>query len=301
MNTREMALHLGALVGLSGLLTSGGWLRVAVAPQMQAPVALTRADRERLERTASASLFGELRGGMADYLWMKAERLLHNGVETRALTDAEKQDARRWHSQEAHGQETPVARNEEEETTVVPNREADHRGILGDLERQIKPYMDMRNHTHRDPGDTAALFRMMTWANPHFIPGWVVGANVLAEDLKRPKDALTFLREGVVQNPDSLELQAEIGRYLLYKYHDAPGAEKCFRQAIALGAAQRSMPEDQTEAWENAHRWLVIQYHNLGRQREAREIALLATRRFPQSGYFRKALQRSEAGEQKAS
>ena len=92
-----------------------------------------------------------------------------------------------------------------------------------------------------------------------------------------------------------------IGRYLLYRYHDGPGAEKCFRLAIALGAAQRSLPDEQSEAWENAHRWLVIQYHNLGRQREAREIALLAVRRFPQSGYFRRALQRNEEGEQRPS
>src|SRR5437588_8490414 len=151
---------------------------------------------------------------------MKADRLIHNGVEMRALTASELRGKHRWHASEAQGQGTPVARHEEGETTVVPNRDADHRGVLGDLERQIKPYMDMRHHRHRDPGETAALFRLMTWASPSFVQGWVVGANVLAENLNRPKEAMKFLREGAEKNPRSLLIQVEIGRYLLYRYHD---------------------------------------------------------------------------------
>jgi tetratricopeptide (TPR) repeat protein len=232
---------------------------------------------------------------------MKAERLVHSGVETRALTASEQRSKERWHSSEAKGESTRVARHEEGETTVVPNRAADHRGILGDLERQIKPYMDMRSHHHRDPGETAALFRLMTWANPRFIPGWIVGANVLAENLQRPKDALKFLEEGEKKNPDSLEVQAEIGRYLVYNFHDNAAAEQYFRRAIALGAGQRMLPEEESEAWENAHRWLVIEYGRLGRRREAREIAQLAIHRFPESGYFRRALLKNEGKDQKPS
>src|SRR5438067_7097632 len=87
-----------AMAGAMGMLAFGGWLRGVVAPQMSAPAALSRGDQERLEHSVSASLFGELRGGLADYLWMKADRLLHNGVEMRALTVSEKQDGRRFHA-----------------------------------------------------------------------------------------------------------------------------------------------------------------------------------------------------------
>jgi tetratricopeptide (TPR) repeat protein len=285
----------GAALLAAGLVLTGGWLRAAVTPQMDAPQALSDIDQEHLETAAPASLFGEVRGSVADYLWMKADRIIHNGVEMRALTLSERRQRERWRSSQAPGQETAVARHEAGETTVVPNREADHRGILGDLEREIKPYMDMRHHRHRDPGETAALFRLMTWANPRFVQAWVVGANVLAENLNRPKEAVKFLREGAEKNPDNLQIQVEIGRYLLYKYHDGPTAEQYFRRAIALGTVRPSLPPEEAEAWENAHRWLMIQYHAAGRHREAQAIAHLAIRRFPQAGYFLNALRRDEA------
>jgi tetratricopeptide (TPR) repeat protein len=301
MNTRDLTQRIGTLALVLGLLALGGRLRAAVTPQMDAPQALTDADRDRLEHVASASLLGELRGSFADYLWMKADRLVHNGVEMRALTNSELRSHQRWRASQAKGQETPVARHEEGETTVVPNSGADHRGILGDLERQIKPYMDMRHHHHRDPGETAALFRLMTWTNPHFVPGWVVGANILAENLKRPKEAINFLKEGADKNPESLEIQVEIGRYLLWRYHDGPSAEHYFRQAIRLGTTRHNMSDDEEEAWENAYRWLFIQYHALGRHREAQEIARSAMHRFPQTLYFRGALERDAAEAQRHS
>jgi tetratricopeptide (TPR) repeat protein len=290
-----------AVVGAVGMLAAGGWLRCIVMPEMELTQGPGWSDLEPLEESASASLLGELRGSFADYLWMKADRLVHNGVELRALTTSEKGDSRRWQANEAAGQATPVARHEEEGTTVVPNEQADHRGILGDLEREIKPFMDMRSHTHRDPGESAALFRLMTWANPHFIPGWVVGANVLAENMRDPKRALAFLNEGVEKNPDSVEIHTEVGRYLLYTFKDVPAAERHFRKAIRLGARQPKLRPDEAEAWETAHRWLVIQYNDAGRRREAKEMALTAIRRFPESLYFQRALQRAEKGEKRGS
>jgi tetratricopeptide (TPR) repeat protein len=301
MNAQRLSQTIGGLAGIGCLLALGGGVRHAVTPTLGSTPAPRMADLESLEHSPSASLLGELRSGFADYLWIKAERLVHSGVETRAMTAAELRSSNRWHSSVAPGQATAVARQEEGETTVVPNREADHRGILGDLERQIKPYLDMRSHHHREPGETAALFRLMTWANPRFIPAWIVGANVLAENLHRPKEALKFLAEAEAKNPESLAVQAELGRYLVYTFHDTTTAERHFRRAIELGARQAKIPEEESDAWENAHRWLVIEYGRLGRHREAREIAALAIHRFPQSIYFRRALQKNEGKDQRPS
>lgn len=297
MRTQPVMNRITAVAGAVCLLAAGGWLRGVVTPAVEVSQAPGWSDMARIDESASASLLGELRGGFADYLWMKADRLVHNGVELRALTEAEKRDARRWQATEAAGQETPVARHEDEGTTVVPNHEADHRGFLGKLEREIKPFMDMRSHTHRDPGETAALFRLMTWADPRFIPGWVVGANVLAENMGERDKALAFLKEGVAKNPDSVEIHTELGRYLLYTFKDAPAAEREFRHAIRLGERHGKMREDEAEAWETAHRWLVIQYNHAGRSQEAKEMALIAMRRFPESPYFQRALERAEKGE----
>jgi hypothetical protein len=293
---QDAALASTIALGICGLLVLGGAVRQRVEPAMRGPQALTRADRERMEHTASASLFGELRGGLADYLWIKADRLLHNGVEMRALTDGEQQDPRRWRVEHVHDEGAHAEHlHEAGMTTVVPNRAADRRGILGDLERQIHPYVDIREHRHRDEGDTAALFRLMTWANPNFIEGWVVGADVLAGALHRPKEALAFLKEGETQNPDSIEIQTEVGRYLLYRFHDGVSAEQHFRRAIALGEAGGGLSDDEKDAWETAHRWLFIRCQRALRHSEAIAIARTAIHRFPDSLYFRKALKRELA------
>jgi hypothetical protein len=232
---------------------------------------------------------------MADYLWLKADRLMHNGVEMRSLTQSEQNDGRRWRVERAHDGDDHGEHLHEQEvgkTTVIPNRAADRRGILGDLERHIKPFMDIRAHRHRDPSDTAALFRLMTWANPHFIQAWVVGADVLAGSMGRLKEAVAFLKEGEAQNPESVEIQTELGRYLFYHFHDGATAERHFLRALSLGAARPSRTAEETDAWEQAHRWLVIRCHRDGRRRKAQAIARLALRRFPQSGWFRRALER---------
>jgi hypothetical protein len=244
---------------------------------------------------ASGSLFGELRGGLADYLWLKADRILHDGVDMRGLTRAEQRNDRRWRASHAAGEDAGNRSHVSGETTVVPNREADRRGILGELERQVKPYTDMRHHHHRDTRDTMSFFRLMTWANPHFIPGWVVGANILMGACGRPKEALAFLSEGEKQNPESLEIQEEIGRYLMYRFHDWDGAEQRFQRAVALGAAKGTLTADEQQGWEDAHRWLFIRYHRSGRRREARAIALVGAQRFRDSGYFQRALLRKDA------
>src|SRR5262249_38567883 len=127
-----------------------------------------------------------------------------------------------------------------------------------------------------------------------FVPGWVVGADVLAGTMRRPQEAVAFLREGAAQNPDSIEIQTELGRYLLTRYHDGRSAEQHFLRAIALGAARKALSEDETEAWENAHRWLVIEYWRAERWRDARDLAAISAHRFPQTLYFRRVLKRRE-------
>jgi hypothetical protein len=295
------ARSLAAAAGAVCLLAMGVWARSVAAPHLTAPSALGHADQDRLDQSASGSLFGELRGGLADYLWLKADRILHNGVDMRGLTRAEQHDSRHWRASNAAGEDTGNRSHAVGETTVVPNRQADRRGILGEIERHVKPYMDMRHHHHRDAADTMSLFRLMTWANPHFIPGWVVGANILMGACRRPEEALAFLREGEKQNPESLEIQEEIGRYLMYRFHAPAAAEQRFRRAIALGAARETLTADERQGWEDAHRWLFIRYHLAGRRREAREIARIAVQRFPDSGYFQRALQRREIAGRQAS
>src|SRR5205807_6697150 len=113
------ARWLGGAIGAAALLSVGGWARMIAAPYLRSPEALSRADQERLDKASSASLFGELRGGFGDYLWLKADRILHSGVDMRGLTAAEERDHLRWHASHAKGEEARGNRAHAAETTVV--------------------------------------------------------------------------------------------------------------------------------------------------------------------------------------
>ena len=40
-------------------------------------------------------------------------------------------------------------------------------------------YQAMANHKHNDPTAAMPMFRLMTWLDPTFVPGWTTGANIL--------------------------------------------------------------------------------------------------------------------------
>ncbi len=265
--------------------TVGGVLAPRAQSEVEMPrTGLTRAQHTRLEEVASASLFGQFRSNMADFLYLKVDKYLHNGVELRALTPYEEEvehadkvgvaesDIREGFKQHGH-----------DETTVVPSKQSDWRGILGDLEREVQPYQDMSAHTHRDPKEALPLFRLMTWSNPNFIPGYTLGAMMIARDRSKVDDAIAFLKEGEANNPQALEIKTELGHFLTGRKRDFEAAVPYLREAIAIGKQRdpKTMTEDEAEAFQNAYRWLVLNRREAGQPAEARAAAEECVARYP--------------------
>jgi hypothetical protein len=176
--------------------------------------------QERVDKSATASLFGQFRSSVADFLWLKVDKYMHNGVELRGLTEMEEKKA---NTELAKTDEKDVAggfAQHVEETTVVPSAKNDWRGVLGDVERAVQPYQDMSNHTHRDPKEALPLYRLMTTANPNFIPGYVYGAAMISRDKTKYAEAMAFLREGESNNPNSIEIKTEIGMMYVGKLRE---------------------------------------------------------------------------------
>ncbi|MDX1932557.1 MAG: hypothetical protein SFU56_08135 [Capsulimonadales bacterium] len=273
------------------LLGAGGVLAQRVQPAVSELNGLTAAQQERLEKVASASLFGQFRTSLSDYLWLKADKYMHRGVDLRGLTDQEKR------TNDADGVSThpddPVKMKHTEETTVVPSRERDWRGHLGDIEREVTPYMDMNNHGHGEARETLPLFRLMTWSNPHFIRGYVIGWNLMAQDPKHLGDAEAFLREGEANNPQSIEIQNELGILYTVRKKEYDRAMPYLYQAIQLAEARdpSTLNEDEGEAWKHAYRWAVLNRRDAGDQPTARTLAAQCLKRFPEdvvcTGYLK--------------
>jgi hypothetical protein len=257
---RELAMGAGCFLAL----IFAGTVSNQVQPQLKAPEGMTQHQREALEESAVSSLFGEFRSSMADFLWLESERYLHSGVETRGRLDSEKGDKR-------VGEVKGTARHDShhEETTVVPSAASDWRGLLGHLERETQPYMDMSKHTERNPKEILPLLRMATWSNPHFVQGYVNGAMQMAHLPGRKDEALAFLKEGERNNPDSLSIQATLCELYAVHFENREEAEPYGRRALELFAQKdpQVLSLDEKEDANSAFRWLVGIYRDLGDQK----------------------------------
>ncbi|GAB4456535.1 MAG: hypothetical protein OHK0029_14670 [Armatimonadaceae bacterium] len=286
-NAGALGIALATLIG-AGLM--GGEFHKRVEPQVIVKGAgLGKAQQERLEEMATTSLFGQFRSSLSDFLWLKADRILHDGVELRGLTPMEQEAAEAAEAAEAiavrsaEGEKERGNREHTDETTVVPSKTRDWRGRIGDLERAVKPYEDMSNHRHKDPKEALPLFRLMTLSNPQFIPGYTVGAMLIAQNRENNDKALAYLREGEKNNPQSIEIHTAIGYFLTSRYRRFDEAFPSLQWALAIGAQRdlKTMTDEEREAFQEAFRWMVLNRREAGDQDMARKAAEAGLYYFP--------------------
>jgi hypothetical protein len=271
-------------IGCAGLLGLAYPLSGMARPVMEnAPVGLTREQTAALEEKAQASLLGQFRGSMSDFLYLQVEKYVHAGVELRPMTEAEKQkklDA----VTSTDGIETGTRQHGGTETTVVPEKKNDWRSVLGDIERDVRPFQSMNDHRHKEPKESLQLYRLMTWSNPKFIRGWTEGGWIMARTKEvGAQKALAFLREGEKANPESIEIAFSQGWLLQRELKRMDEASSALKRAIALGAVRDpgTLTTDEQEALQSAYRFLVVNRRDVNDIGAGRHWALEGLRRFP--------------------
>lgn len=211
------------------------------------------------EDKAAASLLGQFRTSTTGWLWLRTDLYLHNGVQMRPLTDAEK----------AAGQKGVGAANEEEGAalgddnlvTLVPSEDKDFRGVFGDIEREVNAFKEMSNHEHNSPQQTLPLFRIMVWLDPGFLKGWRTGSALIASDHSDHGTdlAIKFLDEGLAKNPGQPQLltdQAVLFAARKRQFDQAvPRLEEARRNGLEL---LKHLDEDGLESLQLTYRWLTI-------------------------------------------
>lgn len=226
-------------------------------------VSANRAALNAHETHASASMLGQFRTSISSWLWLRTDLYLHNGVEMRQLTESERKRGKSGVGGDEHGPDG--LHDDSTIVTVVPSKEHDFRGWIGDVERAKSAYKDMTNHGHNDPKDSLPLFRLMTWIDPSFEPGWVTGATIIAREKSDSSfdKAVNFLQEGLKHNAKSVSLNAELGRFYASRKKDFRKALDYLHVAMDTYAkATNKNPEDDTDAlW--AYRWGALSYREL--------------------------------------
>ncbi len=284
--------NLGTIFAVSGIalgaVASGVLIRLATPYHTQRAEtldALTIYDKK-----AMASVMGEFRGSIAGYLWAKTDEYTHGGVRLRPMTEREKQHGTAHEARSADGMDT-----HHDETCVIPEPERDPRWLWGDLERNIKPYFDVRHHFHRPVREVLPLYRFMTWVDPTFIPGYLVGAQLILFDNRRNlPQALAFLEEGARQNPKSIAIFTELGRYHLLYTERYDLSEQYLLKAVENGAEWMPANPFEREGLLHAYRWLALRAYKLGELGRMRTWAWRGLQRFPDDGALKLLMEKRD-------
>lgn len=232
---------------------------------------------EEHESFAAASLVGQFRTNVAAWLWVRTDLYLHNGVELRPMTDAEKAVGVR--SAEGRTDGEGVHLDEHDLTTAVPSAENDFRGVFGTIDRATQAYREMHGHEHRDPEAALPLFRLMTWADPQFEEGWSVGASVMRA--RSIPEADTFLEDGIQANPNSLLLRTDLAELRLVHQNAPREAVELLEAVTQEGAKRWPLREGEADALLRAFRWEVLGKRAMGGVEHSRKTALRGLKMFP--------------------
>ncbi len=282
-----------------GLFASGafvlvafmGWQTSRISPITNPTTRISGLDVH--DESASGSLLGQFRTNLTAWLWLHADLYLHNGVSLRPITPAEAKSGVTVQGPANDGHENldSVA-----SVTVIPSKDRDFRGLFGDAEREIAAYKDMHGHNHNDPEQCLPLYRLMTWLDPQFIEGWTTGAMVFARD-RSPggtKRALSFLTEGLGENPESLDIMTEMAYIHLTRKKDYTTAIPWLEKSRALGFSHRqNLSEGDRTALENAYRWLCLCYRDKGEPAMVRQVATEGLTIFPDDNALTRLMEKA--------
>jgi hypothetical protein len=257
-------------------------------PEVELPPSIENLDVH--EKNASSSVLGQFRTSATSWLWLRTDLYLHNGVEMRALTDDEVAAGRQGVG--SVDAELAAALNEGRIVTVVPPKERDFRGVFGDIERATQSYKPMEGHTHNSPKDSLPLFRLMTLVDPQFIPAWTTAATIVSDERTETSfyKALGLLEEGLKENPDSILLLNELGRFYAGKRKDYKKALPYLERVVNRSVDVRTIDPDEGEAMLNAYRWASLCYRETGQPEKQRWVAAKGLQIFHDDAILERAL-----------
>lgn len=195
----------------------------------------SRDEVSRRERNSSAigTILGEFRATFSDVVFIKTERYLHGGIAYQSHVNVSSvsvddelerynehqsevgEDGHHEHDGHDHGDDEMIDFDDEGSGTVIPTAETDFRGIIGTMEREIKPWRDPSlPHIHSDGKELLPWYRVMTVSDPTNIRAYIIGNSWLTRQAK-VDEALAFLDEGIEHNPEQFQLYYYKGKLLV--------------------------------------------------------------------------------------
>ncbi len=178
------------------------------------------------QRTKSDNVFGMLFGDgrklFANHFFTMADVYFHSGYYPSIFDRAGKESEI---AEVSHGHtDTP----DDEIKEDFLGRSKDWIDTFG-RNFKITQHTHLENHNERE---ILPWLRLAADLDPQKIETYTVGAFFLREHLGRPDQAEAFLREGLRNNPDSIEIYFELGRIYRESYHDLGRARNVWQMGL---------------------------------------------------------------------
>jgi tetratricopeptide (TPR) repeat protein len=273
VNLRTKNARLAIALVLAGLIGAGGLARVSL-PHMQASERIRAEEVESAKESIALSLLGQVQFTVGSLMWLKTMEYLHNGVPYRTPTNAEEERGQR--ASNSTGTAEGLAHQEGVSMTLT--RKTDWRGPVGDLHRELMPYM--ADHRHSDPRELIPWYRLATRFNPNLERLYVMGAFFMSDFAKAPNEALDYLLTGVSANPYSFEIHAALGRLYYDAFQAYDKTVDALRKATEYGAAEQARLTENKDHFDDYQKQMLRESYlflakaltDLGRYDEANQV-----------------------------
>ena len=140
--------------------------------------------------------------------------------------------------------------------------------------------LKITEHIHLEEDDAGEIIPWLYYAakiDPHNITAYTTGGYWLADRMKRTGAGIDFLREGLKNNPDSWELNAELGRLYLEHLKSYEPALRFFLRARRL---LHGTPHDKFQV-RYVLSFLAYTYREIGEKDKALSVYRSINRLFP--------------------
>ncbi|MFH1777096.1 MAG: hypothetical protein ABH952_06020 [Candidatus Omnitrophota bacterium] len=207
---------------------------------------------------------GSFRESIGAMVWLKTDEYFHGGIprpkEEKCLEQG--MDAEHEHEhKERHS--TDVVRLAGDDFIALINHYvsiAEHKHLSSQQEKEIVPW-----------------FMLAAKIDPHNIQAYVVGGYWLGERLGRPDEALQFLEEGRMNNPDEWQIYEQFGDIYYRAKQDYLKAANYFKMCYRLMTGENSTVHDRKRiltflaaSYEKIEEYsLAIEYFKLLKQLES--------------------------------
>jgi tetratricopeptide (TPR) repeat protein len=171
-------------------------------------------------------ILGESRNIASNLAFLQADVYYHRGIE---------------HPDDEHEDCMSPEAGEEKHIHKGPERTLAHLGVSQVFSKDpllwISSELNVDSHTHIGSDDIKEIVPWLYFAHkldPHNVEVYTITAYYLANRLGKTSEAVSFLKRGMVLNPDSWELCAEMGLLMYKNVKDSVSAIRFLRRANAL-------------------------------------------------------------------